>query len=74
MNADPVEDFIDQLRPALRRWMPQLAEGTITSMEIKARMEQKQRRRGWAIETTPRSDEKVIESWSFDARRMRAVN
>ncbi len=68
MNSDPVEDFIDQLRPALERWRPQLAEGVITSLGITARQEKKQRRTGWAVKVSPESDEKVIEAWCVDMR------
>lgn len=81
LNADPVEELIAALRPAIERWAPQLEAGTITTIDIKARYEQRsnsvtarhRRPAGWAITTAPQSDEKVIEAWSVDEGRVRAI-
>lgn len=72
MNADPVEDFLDALRPWLRLHQAAFDAAIVTSIQINAAFEQKQRRCGWQIEVAPKTSAKVLEAWSVDEGRVRA--
>lgn len=66
MQPDPVEEFIQQLRPSLLRYREQFERGEITGIAINGRNERKQRCDRWALSIQPVTDEKVIRSWSVD--------
>ena len=70
---DPVENFIEQLRPSLRRYQEQFERGEITGIAINGRNDRRQRSDRWCVSVQPQTDEKVIRAWAVDEGRIRAI-